>query len=381
MERQNIAVRKDCILTPDEKMEIAKENGFRCAHCGTKTYPRMCGGRGTIDHYVPLAKGGVNQKIDYVYLCEACNKEKATKILNPDQYLNYIRPERLKELNGYFQDYLDGFEYAGRNNILACDEYEFRVPLPMFWNASAIQRMKKRNCQTAFKSYALVHMTEEDREAVTEFYKDYLRKYNLMANEEVAVQNIEFWEQFGAIYGVYDSQSSLRALVPIVISSASNMDPIFTMCVFSPYTDKMTKGMSSVISMEVAKMIAKERRIAKIRIAVLVPSADPASSYVTKDGGYSVHKKDDMFRIAYQGFSFDAAETDRKIRGFENTVKKNIREDFDQFFETHDYQSMDWMPRMIDPEYHYEKRTDALVLPFRSVPNAAAAAVNRAAAI
>lgn len=365
MERQNIAERKDCTLTQDEKMEIAKENGFRCAHCGKKVYPKMYGGKGTIDHYVPLSKGGINQKINYVYLCEDCNEEKDSKILNPKQYLNYISPKRMNELYAYFQDYLDGFEYAGRNNILACDEYGFSVPLPMFWNDSAIQRMKKKNCKTAFKKYTLAHVTEDDMETVSAFYKEYLKKNDLLADENVANENLDFWEEFGAIYGVYDSQKSLRALVPIVISKADNKRPIFEMFVFCPYTDKMTKGMAAVISEHVAIIIAKERRIPEIRIVVLVPSKDPAGAYITRNGGCAACKKNDMFRVAYQGYRFDIPEGYRMMRGFEKTVKTNIKEELDRFFETHDFNHLDWMAWTIDKNYNHEQKKEEIILPFR----------------
>lgn len=379
MKRQNIAERKDCILTPDEKMEIARENGFRCAHCGRKTYPKMSGGRGTIDHYVPLSKGGVNQKVNYVYLCEECNKEKDSKILPPGQYLNYISPERLKGLSGYFQDYLDGFEYAGRNNILACDEYRFHIPLPMFWNYTSMRRMKKNNCTAAFRDYALVHMTDEDDMAeAAEFYKDYLRKYDLLASDRVAEENIEFWEEFGAVYGVYDTQASLKALVPVVISSAADESPVFTMCIFCPYTDKMTKGMAAVIPEQVAKTIAMERRIPDIRIAVLVPSGDPSGAYITREGGCAACRKSDLFRAAYQGYRFDIPEGRRMMRGFGKTVEGDTKEALDRFFETHDFDRLDWMAWLIDQDYKYESREEAVILPFHG--NTGNAAVRCAAA-
>ena len=373
MKRQNIAERKDCTLTPDEKMEIAKENDFRCAHCGKKIYPKMYGGQGTIDHYVPLSMGGVNQKINYVYLCEDCNEEKDSKILDPKQYLHYINPNRMEKLNAYFQDYLDGFEYAGRNNILACDEYRFNVPLPMFWNSSAVNRMRKKNCMAAFKDYALVHMTDDDREEATEFYKDYLRKYDLMADESVAEANIDFWEEFGAIYGVYDTQMSLRALVPIVISDAEDKSPIFSMCVFCPFTDNMTRGMAAVLSEHVAVIIAKERRIPDIRIAVLVPSQDPSSVYITKDGGSAVCRKDAMFRTAYQGYRFNFEGSHRIMRGFENTVETDTKKRLDRFFEMHDFNRLDWMVWLVDKDYEYEEKEEAIILPFRPSTTAAIA--------
>lgn len=55
---------------------ILKEHFFRCAWCGTKHGL-------TIDHVIPLSKGGSNFPSNLQPLCRSCNSRKSNKILLP----------------------------------------------------------------------------------------------------------------------------------------------------------------------------------------------------------------------------------------------------------------------------------------------------------
>ena len=63
-----------------------------CHYCGQKTMPSEL----TLDHVVPLARGGVTSKNNCVASCKACNLGK--KLETPvDQLLSQIESERLKK--------------------------------------------------------------------------------------------------------------------------------------------------------------------------------------------------------------------------------------------------------------------------------------------
>lgn len=55
-----------------EWSELLSQHNAQCAACG-------CGGRMTVDHIVPLSKGGRHSKENIQPLCSTCNKSKGVK--------------------------------------------------------------------------------------------------------------------------------------------------------------------------------------------------------------------------------------------------------------------------------------------------------------
>jgi 5-methylcytosine-specific restriction endonuclease McrA len=62
----------------DEWNDLKKQCGYSCMCCGRKE-PAI---RLTVDHIVPIAKGGSNDIGNIQPLCMRCNKSKATKTIN-----------------------------------------------------------------------------------------------------------------------------------------------------------------------------------------------------------------------------------------------------------------------------------------------------------
>ena len=56
------------------RREIYKRDSYTCQYCGTKVED----GSATIDHVVPLALGGLDETINYVTCCQACNERKGS---------------------------------------------------------------------------------------------------------------------------------------------------------------------------------------------------------------------------------------------------------------------------------------------------------------
>ncbi len=56
-----------------------------CHYCGRKFHPREL----TMDHRVPLARGGRSEKINIVTCCKECNSKK--KYLLPTEWEEYMR--------------------------------------------------------------------------------------------------------------------------------------------------------------------------------------------------------------------------------------------------------------------------------------------------
>lgn len=65
-------------LTSQEWIDKLIEYNFKCAYCGV-TFDDI--DVPTIDHIVPISKGGDNTKDNVVPACQSCNSKKGTKIL------------------------------------------------------------------------------------------------------------------------------------------------------------------------------------------------------------------------------------------------------------------------------------------------------------
>jgi HNH endonuclease len=72
-------------IRKDLREEIYRRDGYTCQFCGTK--PRR--ERLSIDHLVPIALGGVDEKTNYVTSCQACNELKAALPLS--EFVKQIR--------------------------------------------------------------------------------------------------------------------------------------------------------------------------------------------------------------------------------------------------------------------------------------------------
>ena len=65
----------ECTLTADEWQSILERNKHKCYWCGKKSKKL------TMDHVIPLSKGGRHVKENIVPACRSCNSKKADKIL------------------------------------------------------------------------------------------------------------------------------------------------------------------------------------------------------------------------------------------------------------------------------------------------------------
>ena len=74
-------------LTWEEKHAIALKSNDCCCHCGKKVFFSNIG-EATVDHFIPLDRGGSNRDINMIMMCEDCNHDKGRKIMGNDPHLN-----------------------------------------------------------------------------------------------------------------------------------------------------------------------------------------------------------------------------------------------------------------------------------------------------
>lgn len=205
IKRQQVQARDD--FTYDERQHIAEKSDNKCCHCGREVY---FGYGATVDHFIPLSEGGVNRDINMIMLCQNCNKEKKSKILEPTLYLKYLKEEHKKKLIDYFHSYVRSFDFFSKRNVMACDEYEFQFYPENMGSSHKLKnnKFKKRKIDINNKkrptlfSVKLKRATGDDFDKILEYYTKYLKKHDFFKSDIIARNDISLFLKYGCIYYV-----------------------------------------------------------------------------------------------------------------------------------------------------------------------------------
>ena len=126
-------------FTKDEKQFLLDYVADRCVHCGVKLDIHSI----SVEHVFPLSKGGLNDILNLVPLCEKCNETKSNDIYTFDSYFNmmYFKSIEVAVAYGFYFDmvsldnHLDG-------NIFPYDlNYIKYFPLPNGKNDRQLQML------------------------------------------------------------------------------------------------------------------------------------------------------------------------------------------------------------------------------------------------
>lgn len=70
------------LFTYDERVAILKSTGGKCACCGRKLTTKTL----TVEHIIPISRGGTNDMENLTALCETCNKDKSNLLYLPRSF-------------------------------------------------------------------------------------------------------------------------------------------------------------------------------------------------------------------------------------------------------------------------------------------------------
>lgn len=194
MKREKIDER--FLFDEEDKEIILRKSGQKCAHCGKPIFilPSRMENAMTVDHYIPLSRGGANRLLNYIPLCKDCNTSKGEKVISPDGYLKYLKPEYLKEIQGYYDSYIHSFKYISERNLLAADEFTVKVPF------YPLNGMREISAPAAVFEYNIKKAGYCDLDKLYRYYLKYLKKYDVLETPEKAEENIRDWFERGCIY-------------------------------------------------------------------------------------------------------------------------------------------------------------------------------------
>ena len=217
--RHKIVEREE--FTYDEKQKILLKSDERCCKCGKKIFINY---GATVDHFVPISKGGTNDEDNLIMLCYDCNQEKGNHIVAPtDKWVKYLKKEEYNKLVKYFDTYLDSFNFLSRQNILMFDElavsYFDENASNIDFNRLINQQLKKSNKKNKSKTgknlsaediinrnmrtLYIKRLTIKDQEKVIDYLRSVFRKYNIKNyTDEMLSYTSEFFFRFGAVYAM-----------------------------------------------------------------------------------------------------------------------------------------------------------------------------------
>ena len=265
---------RDTIFTWDEKVDIAKKSGDHCCHCGKLCY---FGYGATVDHFIPLYKGGSNRMHNLLLLCKDCNKEKDDKIVDMS-YFPWLKDKYKAEMHKYLEDYIHTFDYIERNRIFACDEYSiFQETVNV---TPSYRKKSKKPAKSIGIRYKMKYATWADMDKLCDYFVRFLKKYHSLGSEQAAFQNITFWLRFGCIYYL-ERNGEIQVMYVFTVKHepevyAYHGNPyVLNMYAFSYYSTGTAKNLVLNSIYEFPRFLMKEQGLKHIPICVQFVDEDP----------------------------------------------------------------------------------------------------------
>ena len=338
MKREKIYEREN--IDFDEKDRIGWKSDNRCCHCGKPIY---FGYGATLDHFVPLHKGGTNRNINLIALCEDCNKTKDDKIMTL-AYVPYLKDKYKKELGDYLESYIMSFEYIERNRIFACDEYMMQT-IPYVNNAN---RKRLEAAQKLSVKYKIKYTTNDDFDKICDYYEKYLKKHNIIKTKDEIEASISFWMQFGCIYYI-ERNSEIYFMAAITVKhldSPARYKEIpysINMYLFPLYSNNAWRHVSRQLITNLPQYILDEQKLDVLPITACMLKEDKLTYPVLSDVTRTMPYKDDMGYCSVNYLSSEYPDKDGKI---EKTHK------FFKTFEEQDKKLIDYIKNYPDSTWN-----------------------------
>ncbi len=327
----------------EERLRIGNKSNNLCCHCGKEVYP---GYGATVDHFIPLDKGGINRDINFIMLCEKCNKTKTNKIVDPEKYLKYLKPKYLEDIKGYFNSYISSFEYLDRNNLLCYSEYDFDFKYKYYPNKYNQKLFIIKDLNIQIKKLDKY----DDSTELKKFYTSCLKKMDVYTSQEYVDLNIDFWLEFGCIYYVVykDEIKSMFVLtiqqqfLPIRLRNDSVCGTL-VMRIFNNHSNTTQNDIVWASFDKIIKSIFKDQKIRQLPINVRILLKDSCSKIVLDKIGCKLMKVGVTYQTCtiFESSDFDIVSNDYlKTSDFFNKFDQAYMDDW---FIENNCEEMKWI--------------------------------------
>ena len=338
-------------FTLDEKEDICAKSGNKCAHCGTLIY---AGYQMTVDHFIPLDKGGSNQMINLIPLCKDCNESKDNKLYSME-YIKYLKPKYKQQIKDYLDSYVQVIDYCQRHRLLAYDEYNRSILITP-------RNVRRKNKSVGVKSkYVLKYATWDDLDKITDYLIRYLKKNEVLDSEEAARENIIFWMQFGCIYYVERNGEVTTMIAMTIKQLGENQDyrGIYNqpmMYLFPYYQTEISEQIVLDLIYDIPKLICDENNLSFMPLNIVMledekmknvlsymyktsPKEDNVEGFIVFHVLVGENESYDNVHIEYE----DMNESEKKTHDFFNKFN-DVTDKMLRYFEKYeDRESVSWM--------------------------------------
>ncbi len=338
-------------FTLDEKEDICAKSGNKCAHCGT---PIFAGYQMTVDHFIPLDKGGSNQMINLIPLCKDCNESKDNKLYSME-YIKYLKPKYKQQIKDYLDSYVQVIDYCQRHRLLAYDEYNRSILITP-------RNVRRKNKSVGVKSkYVLKYATWDDLDKITDYLIRYLKKNDVLDSEEAARENIIFWMQFGCIYYVERNGEVTTMIAMTIKQLGENQDyrGIYNqpmMYLFPYYQTEISEQIVLDLIYDIPKLICDENNLSFMPLNIVMledekmknvlsymyktsPKEDNVEGFIVFHVLVGENESYDNVHIEYE----DMNESEKKTHDFFNKFN-DVTDKMLRYFEKYeDRESVSWM--------------------------------------
>ena len=120
------------------KEPLMDETGGVCAHCGA---PLDRYGNMTVDHVIPLNRGGTNDPENLTVLCEGCNQAKSDMVIPPMQWYAYLPAARRRSLQKMLDQYIKDTDFLAKDCLLPLDMFDVRSFVEVTKNCRAVWKV------------------------------------------------------------------------------------------------------------------------------------------------------------------------------------------------------------------------------------------------
>ena len=209
MAREKTVERKN--FSRETRSRILLKSNNKCAHCGVGLDEY----RHTIDHFIPLSKGGTNIETNLICLCRKCNEAKDDLVLDPRSYYRYANEKTLNDFSILYDIFVQDKSWFTTRNYTREDITEIPYPVAFPSMQSHLKKKGKDGCYvgTYFPTAILKKANYDELEEIYEFVKKYHEKYDIPKDYLREILSQTF--MLGAIYTVKKG-GELIGVVPIM---------------------------------------------------------------------------------------------------------------------------------------------------------------------